>query len=90
MSGVTRYDKLDVDGIKYNKPENTGSVYFGSISYNSSQLLLQSSRLIVKEIKKNDMCPICFVDFAKNSPSEFLNKLFSILSNGMSVVSLVL
>ena len=54
MSGVTRYDKLDLDAIQYDKPENTGSVYFGPISYNSSPLLLQSSRLIVKEIKQND------------------------------------
>ena len=54
MSGVTRYDKLDLDEIQYNKPENTGSVYFGSISYKSSPLLLQSSRLIVKEIKHTD------------------------------------
>ena len=54
MSGVTRYDKLELDGIKYDKPENTGSVYFGSISYKSSPLLVQSSRLIVKEIKQDD------------------------------------
>ena len=54
MSGVTRYDKLGLDGINYDKPENTGSVYFGSISYKSSPLLLQSSRLFVKEIKQDD------------------------------------
>ena len=54
MSGVTRYDKLDLDAIQYDKPENTGSVYFGSISYKSSPLLVQSSRLIVKEIKKDE------------------------------------
>lgn len=54
MSGVTRYDKLELDGIKYDKPENTGSVYFGSISYKSSPLLVQSSRLFVKEIKQDN------------------------------------
>ena len=52
MSEVTRYNKLQLDNIQYDKPENKGTVYFGSILYDLNPLLLQSSRLKVKEIKE--------------------------------------
>ena len=52
MSEVTRYNKLQFDNIQYDKPENKGTVYFGSILYDLNPLLLQSSRLKVKEIKE--------------------------------------
>lgn len=52
MSEVTRYNKLQLDNIQYDKPENKGTVYFGSMLYDLNPLLLQSSRLKVKEIKE--------------------------------------
>ena len=52
MSEVTRYNKLQLDNIQYDKPENKGTVYFGSLLYDLNPLLLQSSRLKVKEIKE--------------------------------------
>jgi hypothetical protein len=52
MSEVTRYNKLELDNIQYDKPENKGTVYFGSMLYDLNPLLLQSSRLKVKEIKE--------------------------------------
>ena len=51
MSEVTRYDKLQFDNIQYDKPENKGTAYFGSMLYDLNPLLLQSSRLKVKGIK---------------------------------------
>jgi len=52
MSEVTRYNKLQLDNIQYDKPENKGTVYFGTMLYDLNPLLLQSSRLKVKEIKE--------------------------------------
>jgi hypothetical protein len=52
MSEVTRYNKLSLDDIQFEKPENKGTVYFGSILYDLNPLLMQSSRLTVKEIKE--------------------------------------
>ena len=52
MSEVTRYNKLQFDNIQYDKPENKGTVYFGTMLYDLNPLLLQSSRLKVKEIKE--------------------------------------
>lgn len=52
MSEVTRYNKLQLDNIQYDKPENKGTVYFGPMLYDLNPLLLQSSRLKVKEIKE--------------------------------------
>lgn len=52
MSEVTRYNKLQLDNIQYDKPENKGTVYFGPMLYDLNPLLLQSSRLKVTEIKE--------------------------------------
>ena len=52
MGEVTRYNKLQLDNIQYDKPENKGTVYFGSMLYDLNPLLLQSSRLKIKEIKE--------------------------------------
>ena len=51
MSEVTRYDRLILENIQYDKPDNQGNVYFGSMYYDLNPLLLQSSRLQVKEIR---------------------------------------
>lgn len=51
MTEVVRYDKLSLDSIQYEKPENQSNVYFGPMYYDLNPLLLQSSRLTVKEIK---------------------------------------
>ena len=53
MSEVTRYDKLNLDNINYEKPENQSNVYFGPMYYDLNPLLIQSSRLKVKEIKED-------------------------------------
>ena len=82
MSGVTRYDKLDLDEIQYDKPENTGSVYFGPISYKSSPLLVQSSRLIVKEIKKDEKHTYLVVTTTKDDFS-FYDKLVKLDDNNL-------
>ena len=42
MSEVTRYNKLSLDNIQFEKPENKGTVYFGSMLYDLNPLLLQS------------------------------------------------
>ena len=52
---VTRYNKLSLDNIQFDKPENKGTVYYGPMLYDLNPLLLQSSRLKVKEIKEIDM-----------------------------------
>lgn len=52
MGEVTRYNKLQLNNIQYDKPENKGTVYFGSMLYDLNPLLLQSSRLKVKGIEK--------------------------------------
>jgi hypothetical protein len=82
MSGVTRYDKLDLDTLQYDKPENTGSVYFGPILYNSSPLLLQSSRLIVKEIKQDEKHKYLVVNTAKDDFS-FYDTLVKLDDNNL-------
>jgi hypothetical protein len=82
MSGVTRYDKLDLDEILYDKPENTGSVYFGPISYKSSPLFLQSSRLLVKEIKKDEKYTYLVVATAKDDFS-FYDTLVKLDDNNL-------
>ena len=82
MSGVTRYDKLDLDEIQYDKPENTGSVYFGPISYKSSPLFLQSSRLLVKEIKKDEKHTYLVVATAKDDFS-FYDTLVKLDDNNL-------
>lgn len=51
MTEVVRYDKLSLDSIQYEKPENQSNVYFGPMYYDLNPLLLQSSRLKVKEIR---------------------------------------
>ena len=51
MSEVTRYDKLQLENIQYEKPENQNNIYFGPMYYDLNPLLVQSSRLKVKEIK---------------------------------------
>ncbi len=68
MSEVTRYNKLSMDNIQFEKPENKGTVYFGPMMYDLNPLLLQSSRLIVKEIKEVDNQK--FIVF-ETSPSDF-------------------
>ena len=51
MSEVTRYDKLQLENIQYEKPENQNNVYFGPMYYDLNPLLVQSSRLKVKDIR---------------------------------------
>ena len=51
MTEVVRYDKLSLENIQYEKPENQSNVYFGPMYYDLNPLLLQSSRLKVKEIR---------------------------------------
>ena len=51
MTEVVRYDKLSLDSIQYEKPENQSNVYFGPMYYDLNPFLLQSSRLTIKEIK---------------------------------------
>ena len=82
MSGLTRYDKIDLDAIQYNKPENTGSVYFGSILYESSSLLVQSSRLLVKEIKKDEKYTYLVVNTLKDDFS-FYDTLVKLDDNNL-------
>ncbi len=48
---VIRYDKLQLDNIQYEKPENQQNVYFGPMYYDLNPFLLQSSRLVVKGIR---------------------------------------
>ena len=50
---VTRYDRLVLENIQYDKPDNQGNVYFGTMYYDLNPLLIQSSRLVVKEIKQD-------------------------------------
>ncbi len=50
MTEVTRYDKLIHGNIVYNKPQNINNIYFGSIKYNNNPLMIQTSRLYIKEI----------------------------------------
>jgi len=53
MSEVTRYDSLILENIQYDKPDSQGNVYFGPMYYDLNPLLLQSSRLQVKEIRND-------------------------------------
>ena len=68
MSEVTRYNKLSMDNLQFEKPENKGTVYFGNMLYDLNPLLLQSSRLIVKEIKEVDKQKYIVLE---TSPSDF-------------------
>jgi len=57
-----------MDNIQFEKPENKGTVYFGNMLYDLNPLLLQSSRLIVKEIKEVDKQKYIVLE---TSPSDF-------------------
>jgi hypothetical protein len=53
MSKIIRYNKLVVDKIKYKKPIQQNNLYFGSINYEDDQCLIQSPKLIFKEITED-------------------------------------
>ncbi len=53
MSQVTLYNRLSLDDISYTKPVNQNNLYFGSMSYQSNPLLIQSSKLQFKCIQED-------------------------------------
>ena len=53
MSQVTLYNRLALDDISYTKPANQNNLYFGSMSYQSNPLLIQSSKLQFKCIQED-------------------------------------
>lgn len=66
MSEVTRYGNLELDEIHYEKPENNGSIYFGPVSYKNTPLLVQSSKLLFKDIKQIDTHSYIVVETEKD------------------------
>jgi hypothetical protein len=74
MSEVTRYNKLSMDNLQFEKPENKGTVYFGNMLYDLNPLLLQSSRLKVKEIKEIDKQKYLIIE-TDTSDFSFYDKL---------------
>ena len=74
MGEVTRYNKLQFDNIQYDKPENKGTVYFGTMLYDLNPLLLQSSRLKIKEIKEVEKQKYIILD-TPESDFTFYDKL---------------
>ena len=71
---VTRYNKLSLDNIQFDKPENKGTVYYGPMLYDLNPLLLQSSRLKVKEIKEIDKQKYLIIE-TDTSDFSFYDKL---------------
>ena len=71
---VTRYDKLLFDKLTYEKPENQSNVYFGPMYYNQTPLLIQSSRLLVKEIRDDSKHKYLVLE-TDNSDFSFYDKL---------------
>ena len=53
MSQVTLYTNLSLDDISYTKPVNQNNLYFGSMSYQSNPLLIQSAKLHFKCIQED-------------------------------------
>ena len=53
MSEITRHSQLTIDSINYDKPVNQNNLYFGSMHYKNQPLLIQTPRMIFKEIKED-------------------------------------
>lgn len=62
MTEVIRYDKLNIENIQYEKPENQNNVYFGPMYCDLNPLLIQSSRLKVKELNVDNKTIILETD----------------------------
>ena len=86
----SRYDKLNIENIQYEKPENQNNVYFGPMYYDLNPLLIQSSRLKVKELNVDNKTIILETD---SSDFRFYDDKFYLLEvntqPGMTELSLV-
>jgi len=53
MSQIIRYNKLVLDTLKYEKPIQQNNLYFGTMNYKEDQCLIQTPKLVFKEIKED-------------------------------------
>jgi len=53
MSKIIRYNKLELDTLKYYKPIQQNNLYFGSMNYKEESCFIQTPKLIFKEINED-------------------------------------
>lgn len=84
MSQVTLYNQLSLDQISYSKPVNQNNLYFGSMTYKSNPLLVQSSKLKFIEIQEDSSKQKYIVGSVESHDYSFYDSLVQLDDHNLS------